>query len=86
MAVRKDVMPYTMVAGDPARHYRLNTVGLRRSGIAGERYKVLEKAFREIRSGNRTLQGLAETEEIQQLKQWLAADSKRGLTGFLGEK
>ena len=86
MAVRKDVMPYTMVAGDPARHYRLNTVGLRRSGIVGERYKLLEKAFREIRSGNWTLQGVDETEEIQQLKKWLAADSKRGLSGFQREK
>ena len=28
IAVRKDVLPYTMIAGDPARHYRLNTVGL----------------------------------------------------------
>ena len=86
MAVRKDVMPYTMVAGDPAKHYRLNTVGLRRSGVKGERYKTLEKAYREIRSGNKELQCVDETEETLHLKEWLAADSKRGLTGFLREK
>ncbi len=86
MAVRKDVMPYTMVAGDPARHFRLNTVGLRRSGVKGDKYKTLEKAYREIRGGNKTLDGIEETEQVLHLKAWLAADSKRGLTGFLKEK
>ena len=34
--IRKDVLPYTMIAGDPASHYRLNTVGLRRNGTQGQ--------------------------------------------------
>jgi len=86
MTVRKDVMPYTMVAGEPAKHYRLNTVGLRRSGVKGQNYKTLEKAYREIRAGNKALEGVDETEQVLHLKQWLSADSKRGLTGFLREK
>jgi UDP-N-acetylglucosamine acyltransferase len=85
MPIRKDVMPYTMVAGDPARHYRLNTVGLRRSGIKGERYKALEKAYRAVKSGDKSLQGIEDTAEVQSLREWLALDSKRGLTGFLGQ-
>jgi len=86
MPIRKDVMPFTMVAGDPARHYRLNTVGLRRSGIKGDRYRTLEQAFRAVRSGNKSLQGLENTEEVKYLREWLAQDSKRGLSGFLREK
>lgn len=85
MPIRKDVMPYTMVAGDPARHYRLNTIGLRRSGIKGERYKVLEKAYRAVKSGDKSLQGIEDTVEVQSLREWLAQDSRRGLSGFLGK-
>ena len=85
MPIRKDVMPYTMIAGDPARHYRLNTIGLRRSGIKGERYKVLEKAYRAVKSGDKSLQGIEDTAEVQSLREWLAQDSKRGLSGFLGQ-
>ncbi len=85
IAIRKDVMPYTMVAGEPAKHYRLNTVGLRRSGVKGQNYKTLEKAYREIRSGNKSLEGIEETEQTLHLKEWLGADSKRGLSGFLKE-
>jgi UDP-N-acetylglucosamine acyltransferase len=86
IAVRKDVLPYTMIAGDPARHYRLNTVGLRRAGITGERYRRLERAYRALRSGNKSLQGIADSEEIEHLRAWLATDSKRGLSGFLREQ
>jgi len=84
IAVRKDVLPFTMIAGDPARHYRLNTVGLRRSGIKGDRYRVLEQAYRAVRSGDKSLQGLEHTVEVESLREWLAQDSKRGLSGFLG--
>ena len=82
MAIRKDIMPYTMVAGDPARHYRLNTVGLRRSGIKGDRYRTLEQAYRVVRSGDKSLQGIENTEEVEYLREWLSQDSRRGLSGF----
>lgn len=80
--VRKDILPYSMVGGDPVRHYRLNTVGLRRNSIAGERYKQLEQAYRRLRNGA-SLEGLASTPEIEHWRHWLAGPSKRGLTGFV---
>ncbi len=82
--LRKDVLPFSLVAGEPARHYRLNIVGLRRAGITGERYHVLEAAFRALRAG-RSLNELPETQEIALLRKWLAAPSKRGLTGFAAQ-
>jgi UDP-N-acetylglucosamine acyltransferase len=80
--VRKDILPYSMVGGDPVRHYRLNTVGLRRNGIAGERYKCLEQAYRRLRNAE-SLEGPASTPEIEHWRHWLALPSKRGLTGFV---
>jgi UDP-N-acetylglucosamine acyltransferase len=82
--VRKDVLPYSLVSGEPARHWRLNVVGLRRAAITGERYRVLEAAFRALRRA-RSLDGLPQTPEIALLRAWLAAPSKRGLTGFAGK-
>lgn len=83
VAIRKDVLPYTMIGGEPVRHYRLNTVGLRRAGIKGDSYKILERAYRAIRAGDRTLENTELTPETEYLKAWLSAESKRGLSGFV---
>lgn len=83
IAIRKDVLPYSMVGGEPVRHYRLNTIGLRRSGVSGADYKVLEKAFRAIRGGDRALEGIEENVQINYLRHWLSQSSRRGLTGFV---
>jgi UDP-N-acetylglucosamine acyltransferase len=80
--VRKDVLPYTLVGGEPVRHYRLNTVGLRRRGVTGERYRALESAFRMLREGG-DLSAAAATPEVEHLREWLARPSKRGLHGFV---
>lgn len=80
--IRKDVLPYSMLAGEPARHYRLNSVGLRRNGIVGDRYRALEQAFRRLRSGE-GLEDIARTDEIRFLEEWLQQPSKRGLSGFV---
>lgn len=80
--VTRDVLPFTLADGQPALHYRLNTVGLRRAGITDQRYKALEQAFRAVREG-RLLEGLPETEEIHTLKAFLAGPSKRSLSGFV---
>ncbi len=77
-----DVIPFMLVGGRPARHYRLNTVGLRRAGITGDRYKALSSAFRLLKN-KQSLDELEETEELKQLKSWLAVKSKRGLHGFI---
>ena len=81
--LRKDALPYTVIGGNPIRHYRLNSIGLRRNGVTGERYRALEAAFRALRDGNRTLDGLRETEEVRYLREWLAVKSKYGCYGFL---
>jgi UDP-N-acetylglucosamine acyltransferase len=83
VAIRKDVLPYSMTGGEPVRHYRLNTVGLKRAGITGERYKTLESAYRAIRAGDRSLHGIEQTDEIEYLRNWLSTRSKRGLIGFV---
>ncbi len=77
-----DVIPFTLIGGRPAKHYKLNTVGLRRAGITGERYKALADAFRRLRN-KQGLEGLEETAELQLLKDWLAVKSKRGVHGFV---
>ncbi|MGR9036115.1 MAG: acyl-ACP--UDP-N-acetylglucosamine O-acyltransferase [Gammaproteobacteria bacterium] len=76
-----DVIPFTLIGGRPARHYKLNTVGLRRAGITGERYNVLSAAFRLLKN-KKSLESLEETEEIKLLKEWLSVKSRRGLHGF----
>ena len=80
--LNKDVIPYMLIGGRPAKHYRLNSVGLRRAGISGQRYKVLSSAFRLLK-GKQSLDELEQTDELLFLQQWLAAESKRGLHGFI---
>ena len=79
--IRKDIIPYTVAAGDPARHYRLNIVGVRRSGVRGERFRALSDAFLRLRT-RAGLDQLPATPEVDHLRDWLAAPSKRGVTGF----
>lgn len=80
--INMDVLPFTLIAGYPAKHYRLNIVGLRRAGIVGENLKVLSSAFRLLKKKS-SLETLQLTQEVQYLKEWLAAESKRGLHGFV---
>jgi len=81
-ALSKDVIPFCLIAGSPAKHYRLNTIGLKRSGITGDRYKVISTAFRRLRK-NESIDDLENTEEIKYLKEWLAVKSKRGAHNFM---
>ena len=80
--VGQDVLPYAMARGISARHFRLNTIGLRRAGIKGERYGALETAFRALRAGDRELGDAPDTPEVSHLRQWLAAPSKRGIAAW----
>ena len=77
-----DAMPFMLIGGAPAKHYKLNTVGLRRAGITGERYSILAAAFRLLKVKG-SLDDLVETEELKYLKEWLAIKSKRGVHGFV---
>ncbi len=80
--INMDVIPFMLIGGRPAKHYRLNIVGLRRAGIVGDDYKVLSSAFRLLKN-KKSLDELSLTQQLQYLKNWLAADSKRGLHGFV---
>ncbi len=80
--ILKDILPFSMAKGAPALHYRLNSVGLKRAGVDGARYRALEQVFRTLRAGGKP--DLSEaTPEIALLEKWLAAESKRGLAGFV---
>jgi acyl-[acyl-carrier-protein]--UDP-N-acetylglucosamine O-acyltransferase len=80
--INMDVIPFMLIGGRPAKHYRLNIVGLRRAGIVGENYKVLSNAFRMLKN-KKSLDELQNTKELQYLRDWLAVESKRGLHGFV---
>lgn len=80
--INMDVIPFMLVGGRPAKIYRLNTIGLRRAGVTGSRYKVLETAFRALRN-KETIEELENTDELEFLREWLAVKSKRGLHGFV---
>ncbi|MFZ2726683.1 MAG: acyl-ACP--UDP-N-acetylglucosamine O-acyltransferase [Methylococcaceae bacterium] len=77
-----DVMPFMLIGGRPTRHYKLNTIGLRRAGITGERYNTLAQAVRLLKA-KQSLDDLLDTEELIHLKTWLAVKSKRGIHPFI---
>lgn len=81
--LRKDVLPFTLVGGNPVRHYRLNTIGLRRNGFDRERIRALETAFRVLRDGDTGISGVPDCEDVRALRAWLAARSRYGHYGFL---
>jgi len=83
--LRKDVLPFTMVGGDPVRHYRLNSVGLRRNGVDKDRYQALETAFRALRNGGKDFSDWPDTEDVIYLREWLSMKSKYGHYGFAGK-
>ena len=63
----------------------LNTIGLRRADIRGERYRKLEQMFRKLREG-KPFDDLKGTPEIDYLRSWMLATSKRGVYSFLKPK
>ncbi len=81
-AVTKDVVPFTLLGRDPVKHYKLNSVGIKRADIEGVNYELLQKAFRYLRDG-RDIADLDSTKELEYLKAWINAESKRGIYGFL---
>lgn len=81
--LRKDALPFTMIGGNPVRHYRLNAIGLRRNGIDGPRYRALEQAFRGLRAGDRELADVPDTEDVRHLREFLSEKSRYGQYGFV---
>lgn len=84
-AANQDVLPFAMARGNPARHYRLNSVGLKRSGIAGERYRLIESALRAVRRRDRAqLDELAAVSADAQLLRDFLGTTRRGVARFVG--
>ncbi len=83
--LRKDVLPFTLVGGEPVRHYRANRIGLRRSGMSEEVVASIGRALRELRrSGNRSVGDCSGSPELRRLRDWLAEPSRRGVYGWAG--
>ena len=49
--LKKDVLPFFLVAGNPVLHYKLNTVALKRQNFSVERMQILEQAQKILRFG-----------------------------------
>ena len=83
IVLKKDALPYSIIGGEPVRHYRLNRIGLKRNGIDGDRFRALESAFRALRGGDREFVDVETTPEIEYLRNWVGRKSKYGLYGFV---
>lgn len=95
--IDRDVPPFMLVEGNPARVRSLNLVGLRRAGLIdhdnGQTLQSLKKAFRLLyRSGvslNRALEELdllPHTEPIQHLRHFLEMTQTPGRRGVIPAK
>ena len=82
-AVDRDVLPFFLLGRNPAVHYGLNRIGLKRAGIEGENYRELEAAWRALRKGCEVADLEGEGEEVAYLKSWLSEPGKRGHAAFL---
>ncbi|GAB4469756.1 MAG: acyl-ACP--UDP-N-acetylglucosamine O-acyltransferase [Elainellaceae cyanobacterium] len=92
--INRDVPPYMLVEGNPARVRSLNLVGLRRSGLMdadqGRTYQALKKAFRTLyRTGlplNQAIEQLdllPDCEPLQHLRKFLQLSQLPGRRGLI---
>lgn len=88
--IDRDVPPYMLVEGNPARVRSLNLVGLKRAGITTEQMSQLKKAFRTLyRSGHtlsqalENLELLPESEHLQHLRRFLQLSQMEGRRGLI---
>jgi UDP-N-acetylglucosamine acyltransferase len=84
--VVQDIVPYAMADGHPAKIYKVNTVGLERSGFTEEEKENLKRAFKIIFSMKLNIKNalskiekqITPTEEIITLVKFIK-DSERGI-------
>jgi UDP-N-acetylglucosamine acyltransferase len=88
--IDRDVPPFMLVEGNPARVRTLNLVGLKRSGMKSDELQLLKKAFRILyRSGLSFKEALAEleqlgdTEQLQVLRRFLLLSQMPGRRGLI---
>ena len=85
--LKKDVLPFFLVAGNPVLHYKLNTVALKRQNFSVERMQILEQAQKILRFGiQSSLESLPQNEDITKLIESQKNSSKYGIYRFLNPK
>ncbi|HNV85509.1 MAG TPA: acyl-ACP--UDP-N-acetylglucosamine O-acyltransferase [Candidatus Omnitrophota bacterium] len=77
-AANKDIPPFTMCGGRPARAQGLNSVGLRRAGISPASRSELKKAFRLLYR-----EGLSVGHACEQIEKELHSEEVKHLLGFI---
>ena len=82
--VEKDVLPYFLVDGVPARTRGLNLIGLKRAGFSAESLRALKQAYRLLfREGGRLEEKLSQLRRIQSPEvDHLVAFIERSRRGF----
>lgn len=92
--IDRDVPPFMLVEGSPARVRSLNLVGIKRAGIAeldhGKVFQTLKKAFRTLYRSDLTLNQalenlelLQDNEHLQHLRQFLQLSQMQGRRGLI---
>ena len=81
--VTKDVIPFMLLGRNPAKHYCLNKLGIKRYGIKDGDYEVLSKAFKILRKGEDLAKIKPITEDLQYLISWFSVKSERGHHSFI---
>jgi len=77
-AIGKDVPPYMMVSGNPARTHGLNSEGLKRSGVSIEVLSELKQAYKILYRSKQNLD-----KAIEALEQQASCDESQQLICFL---
>ncbi len=81
--LNRDALPFSLVHGLFAEHYSLNRVGLKRSGLSGDRYRDIERAFRLLRRRDRAgFEELARQSADAALMRDFINGSSRGIAAF----
>jgi UDP-N-acetylglucosamine acyltransferase len=83
-AISKDVPPYCLVAGHPAKPHGINSEGLKRRGFASEQLRVIKQAYKTLYASGLSLAAAreqisaaaAESAEMRVLADFLAASER----------
>jgi UDP-N-acetylglucosamine acyltransferase len=88
--IDRDVPPYTLVEGNPARVRSLNLVGLKRAGVSATQIGQLKKAFRTLyrseqpwKQSLELLDLLPDDEHLLHLRQFLHRSQQEGRRGLI---
>ncbi len=91
--IDRDVPPYMLVEGNPAKVRSLNLVGLKRSGMDKSDFQLMKKAFRLLyrseflfKDALQELENLGNTEELKHLRRFLLLSRMPGRRGLIPGK